>query len=139
MSQPEGKILALDIGAARIGLALADARIRLAQPSGIVRNDAHAAAELQALCVREGVVQLVAGLPRGMDGQETRQTDTVRVVGTQLSRTLGLPLAWQDEAATSLQAEAELQARGKPYAKADIDALAATYILEDYLNEHVQA
>jgi RNase H-fold protein (predicted Holliday junction resolvase) len=43
----------------------------------------------------------------------------------------------QDEAATSRQAESELQARGKPYSKEDIDALSATYILEDFISEQV--
>jgi RNase H-fold protein (predicted Holliday junction resolvase) len=42
----------------------------------------------------------------------------------------------QDEAVTSKRAEAELEARGKPYQRGDIDALAATYILEDFLAGH---
>jgi RNase H-fold protein (predicted Holliday junction resolvase) len=54
-----------------------------------------------------------------------------------LGQKLPLPISWQDEAVTSVRAEEELRARGKPYVREDIDALAATYILEDYLHEHV--
>jgi RNase H-fold protein (predicted Holliday junction resolvase) len=44
-------------------------------------------------------------------------------------------VVFQDEALTSRKAESELNKRGKPYAKGDVDALAATYILEDYLTQ----
>ena len=77
------------------------------------------------------------GLPRGLDGQETAQTMTVRAFGTMLGKALKLPVHWQDEALTSVQAASELEQRGKAYRKADIDSLAAVYILEDYLHEHV--
>jgi putative Holliday junction resolvase len=88
---------------------------------------------LKALCDDREVTQLVAGLPRGLDGQETAQTQYARMFGDQLAAQLQLPVYYQDEAVTSQQAKAELEARGKPYAKGEIDALAATYILEDYL------
>ena len=88
-------------------------------------------------CHEEHVVQLVIGLPRGLAGQHTQQTRDVETFGQQIGQALHLPVAWQDEALTSVQAEQELHDRGKPYQKADIDALAATYILEDYLHEHV--
>jgi putative holliday junction resolvase len=69
-----------------------------------------------------------------MDGQETQQTrDTERFVSLLRDKT-GLTVHMQDEALTSQKAEAELQARHKPYQKGDVDALAATYILEDYLH-----
>ncbi len=90
-------------------------------------------AGLQTICTERAVSQLVAGLPRGLDGQETAQTAYARNFAEAISQQLQLPVYYQDEAVTSRQAEAELQARGKPYAKGDIDALAATYILEDYL------
>ena len=137
MPVDSGKILALDIGAARIGLALAHTQARLAAPAGAVANNDQVVAALRRLCQQEGVVQLVIGLPRGMAGQDTQQTANVQAFGAQLAATLALPLAWQDEAVTSVRAEAELRARGKPYGRADIDALAATYILEDYLHDHV--
>ncbi len=133
MNSTDGTILALDVGAARIGIAIASNVARLARPHGVVLNDARALDTLGELCRAEGVTQLVVGLPRGLDGQNTAQTLTVKAFGALLGKALDLPVAWQDEALTSVQAEAELIKRGKTYKKEDIDALAAVYILEDYL------
>jgi putative transcription antitermination factor YqgF len=71
-----------------------------------------------------------------LDGQHTSQTVAVEEFKAELERTLSVPVYWQDEALTSRLAEDELKARGRPYKKADIDALSATYILEDFLRDH---
>jgi putative Holliday junction resolvase len=126
-------VLALDIGEKRIGVATANLDTRLASPLVTLSNDDRLVSNLKALCDDREVTQLVAGLPRGLDGQETAQTQYARMFGDQLAAQLQLPVYYQDEAVTSQQAKAELEARGKPYAKGEIDALAATYILEDYL------
>jgi len=126
-------VLGLDIGEKRVGLAIAELDTKLASPLETLQNDDQLSARLQSIVTERTVTQLVAGLPRGLDGQETAQTKYARDFGDALSQQLQLPVYYQDEALTSRQAEAELEARGKPYAKGDIDALAATYILEDYL------
>ncbi len=136
-SQDDGTILALDVGSARIGLATASAATRLASPMGALHNTETAMRDLKDICSKEHVTQLVIGLPRNMAGQDTGQTAFVRDFGEQVERVLGLPMHWQDEAVTSVRAEEELRSRSKPYSKEDIDALAATYILEDYLHENV--
>lgn len=133
MAAQEGTILALDVGAARIGLALASRAARLASPYKTIANTPDSIAQLRAICEQEDVREIVIGLPRGMSGQETAQTAAVREYGEQLAPALPLPVHWQDETLTSVKAEEELENRGRPYQKADIDALAATYILEDYL------
>jgi putative Holliday junction resolvase len=133
MAADNETILALDVGAARIGMALANTTSRLPRPLGALPNDDSVFGQLRDLCEREAVTHIVVGLPRGMDGQDTRQTSEVRAFGEALARQLVIPLSWQDEAVTSVHAEEELQGRGKLYTKADIDALAAVYILEDYL------
>ena len=137
MTADDGTILALDIGAVRIGLALASRTARLASPYKTLAAQPLDMDSLRCICQDEHVKQLVIGLPRGMSGQDTEQTVAVRERGTQIAQELDLPLAWQDETLTSVKAEAELTKRGKPYQKGDIDALAATYILEDYLHENV--
>lgn len=129
-------ILALDVGEKRIGLAVADAVLRFPRPLGTLDVTESLWQDLAAITQQQQVRQLVVGLPRGLDGQETAQTQYVKNFMQHLQATLNLPLQPQDEAATSVKAEEELQARGKPYEKSDIDALAATYILEDYLLEH---
>lgn len=133
MTAEEGTILALDVGAARIGLALASRAVQLASPYKTIANTPDSIEQLRVICEQEGVRQIVVGLPRGMNGQETAQTASVREYGSQLAEALPVPIAWQDETLTSVKAEEELTSRGKPYRKEDIDALAATYILEDYL------
>lgn len=137
MTADEGTILALDVGGVRIGLALASKQARIASPHGFIANDVQATQALRKLCQEKGVTQLVIGLPRGLEGQRTGQTVAVEEYGADIAQSLGLPLAWQDEAVTSVRAEEELEHRGKPYEKGDIDALAATYILEDYLHGNV--
>ena len=127
-------ILALDVGERRIGVAVASSVARLPRPLATLDNDAGFVDALRRLIESESAGSLVVGLPRGLNGQDTAQTDYVRSFVADLQSAIELPVHWQDEALTSQKAEAELQTRGN-YAKADIDALAATYILEDYLTE----
>lgn len=136
MLSSSDSILALDVGAKRIGVAVANAVARLSRPLVTIENTPEVMDELHKLVREQQAVIVVVGLPRNLSGQETAQTKVVESFGEQLEQHLKLPLYWQDEAVTSEQAEAELLKRKKPYAKGDIDALAATYILEDFLNEH---
>jgi putative Holliday junction resolvase len=93
-------------------------------------------AALQAVIEAEDAGLLVVGLPRNLAGHRTDQTETTEAFAAELASHYDLPVRLQDEAVTSRQAEAELEARGKPYKRADIDALAATYILEDFLADN---
>lgn len=136
MLTSDSSILALDVGAKRIGVASANSVARIAHPLATVTNDADALAAIKQIIKDERAALLVLGLPRNLNGDSTAQTDAVRAFGAALEPILGLPVHWQDEAVTSVKAEKELEARGKPYQKSDIDALAAAYILEDYLNDH---
>ncbi len=70
-----------------------------------------------------------------MQGQETAQTAYTQTFVAQLQQHVKVPVYFIDEAVTSQKASAELHARGSHIHKGDIDALAATYILEDYLRE----
>ena len=126
-------ILALDVGERRIGVAIASQQARLPRPHGVVAQSADILARLRTLVDEEQVAEVVAGLPRNLSGQDTRQTTYVRAFVTDPQAALPVPVYLIDEALTSVQAEAELDHRKKPYAKGDIDALAACYILEDFL------
>jgi putative Holliday junction resolvase len=127
------KILALDVGGVRIGVAMADAELKFANPLMTIVNDETVWDRLAALIKENDVQTVVVGLPRSLQGHETSQTQICRAFAKDVSERLQVAVALQDEAATSVKAEAELRSRGKPYEKSDIDALAATYILEDYL------
>jgi putative Holliday junction resolvase len=135
MTLADGHLLALDVGAKRIGVAIASTAARLPSPLMTLPNDDKTMPQLKQLCEREQVTHVVVGLPRGLDGQETAQTAYARDFAHMLASHLEVPISLIDEAVTSAKAEAELKARGQAYAKGDIDALAAVYMLEDYLNE----
>jgi putative Holliday junction resolvase len=128
-------ILALDVGSQRVGLAIASATVRLAHPMGTLQNDASFMEHLNKVVKDEAVGQIVVGLPRGLSGQTTAQTSLVEEFTQNLKTVFDLPIHMQDEAVTSIRAEDELRSRGKMYERGDIDALAATYILEDFLNQ----
>jgi len=136
MSSSDSSILALDVGGRRIGVASANVVARMAHPLTTVENNADILPVLQKILKEERAVGLVVGLPRSLNGEDTDQTRTIRTFVIALKEAIALPMYWQDEAVTSKKAEEELQGRGKPFAKGDIDALAATYILEDFLQEH---
>ena len=137
--QNHKSIVSLDVGAKRIGVAIASTAAGLPQPLKTLDHGPDILEQLQKLFAEESAVAVVLGLPRGLDGQHTAQTEAVEAFGEQLKPLAGVPLHWQDEAVTSRQAEEELKSRGKPYTKGDIDALSATYILEDFLRDHPEA
>jgi putative Holliday junction resolvase len=129
----DSNILALDVGSARIGVAIAHSVARLPRPLTTLTNSDAVFDELRQLIASEEVGQIVVGLPRNLSGDATAQTGVAEAFADQVARLTGLPTTMQDEALTSVKAEKELKARGKAYAKGDVDALAATYILDDYL------
>ncbi len=139
MVHSPSSVLALDVGAKRIGVAVATLTARLPRPLITLNwNEAFYPA-LESIVEVEGVVALVVGFPRGMQGQHTAQTTAIETFTQGLKEHFPLPIHLQDEALTSRHAEAELRARGKPYDKGDVDALAATYILDDWLANNREA
>jgi putative holliday junction resolvase len=126
-------VIALDVGGRRIGVAVADTVARIAHPLTTLDHSDTVADEIAQLVRDHNARALVVGLPRGLDGQQTAQSEYTQDFAKKLQDKIAVPLYWQDEAVTSKQAEAELKKRGKPYTKGDIDALAATYVLEDFL------
>lgn len=127
-------VLGLDVGERRIGVAIANVTARLPRPLlTIDRMETDAFEAIISLADEHGVTHIIIGLPRGMGGQETAQTVSTRRFAEELKKRIKVPIALQDEAATSLKAKDELEVKNKPYAKADIDKLAATYILGDWL------
>jgi len=128
--------VALDVGGKRIGVATANAVARIAHPLETLDHNETIMQTIQDLVAREQAAMVVIGFPRNLSGQETEQTRTIQDFGAELENHIQVPIHWQDESVTSRKAEAELKQRGKPFAKGDIDALAAAYILEDFLSEH---
>jgi putative Holliday junction resolvase len=131
-------VLALDHGSARVGVALASTIARLPEPLTTIQNSASIFEDIRAIVEANDVSWIVVGLPRDMNGDSTQQTAVVEEFIELLKKEVDLPVEAQDEAVTSLKAEEELVSRNKNYTKEDIDALAAAYILEDWLKQHNQ-
>lgn len=124
--------LALDVGEKRIGLAMADSQVRIAVPFGWVAYDERVMEELAEIMLRHDISLVVVGYPRNQSGEPTQQTEFVVDFVRRLSQLdIDAEIAYQDESLTSVQAEQRLA--GKIKDKGDIDAEAASIILQDYL------
>lgn len=134
MAAVDHNILAIDLGERRVGLALANGLARLPRPLTTLEQGNSFWEQLEVLVKQESVTEVVIGLPRNLSGEDTDQTRLTRAFADELKQRLALPVYFQDEALTSHQAEAELKQGRHSYTKADIDALSATLILEDYLH-----
>lgn len=130
------KVLALDVGEKRIGVAVASMIARLPRALPTLVHDGTVYQRITDYIMQESIDAIVVGRPRNLSGEETAQTRYTYDFVAGLSNHISLPIELQDETLTSRQAEAELKARGKPFEKGDIDALAAVYILEDYLRSY---
>jgi putative Holliday junction resolvase len=136
MSDAAANFMAIDYGGARVGVALAGSVARLPRPYKTLHTGETLWDDLLRVIRDEQVGTVVVGLPRGLNGQETEQTALCRAFAAELGTRSGMPVQLQDEALTSEKAKQELRDKGVDPATADIDSLAACYILEDYLQEH---
>ncbi|HUF22693.1 MAG TPA: Holliday junction resolvase RuvX [Vicinamibacterales bacterium] len=137
------RVLGIDFGGKRIGLALSDATGTLASPWKAVEGGAPlAAADRMKPVVAElaasddGLEAIVVGLPRRLDGSDNDQTPLVRAFAAELARVSSLPVILQDERLTSLEADSRLALGERDWRKrkAKLDATAAAIILQDYLD-----
>jgi putative Holliday junction resolvase len=139
MDSNDTHIVALDVGEKRIGVATAHTVARLASPLVTLQVGDDIVEQIMQLLTEQSATALVVGLPRGMEGQDTAQTKTVQDFIEGFRQQLQIPVYWQDEAVTSILSEAALQAKKGNYSKEDIDAMAATLILDDFLATHKEA
>src|SRR5436190_2722128 len=143
------RVVGVDVGTRRIGLAVSDPSGTLARPLSVVTVAALDAVALAAVGdhVRtlqgedDGVSSLVVGLPRRLDGRTTELTARVEAFGRRLGAACGLAVHFQDERLSSHEAEAMLAVREKDWRmrKQQLDAMSAAVILQDYLDAHATA
>lgn len=126
------KLLALDVGEKRIGVAQADLSVPIAVPYNTIEVDGSEVRQIYELIVQGDIDVLVIGYPRNQSGETTAQTEYVEKFRTQLDDA-PCQIVYQDESLTSVLAKRQLDASKKPYSKGDVDALAACMILEDYM------
>jgi putative Holliday junction resolvase len=137
------RIVGLDLGERRIGIAISDATATLARPVKTIQrgpSDEGAAellrAEIEGLAGDDDIGAVVIGLPRRLDGYDSQQTPRVRQMIALLSARLPMPVIAQDERLSSREAEERLAIRETDWRKrkARLDAAAAAVILQDYLD-----
>lgn len=128
-------LVSLDVGEKRIGVAVADTGVRLAVPFSTIEVDGTEISEIVRIVIRENAKVLVIGYPRNQSGEATAQTRYVEQFAKKLEE-LDVKIEFQDESLTSVIAEQRLVSYKKPYSKGDIDAMAASIILQDYLEAH---
>jgi putative Holliday junction resolvase len=127
--------LAVDAGMARVGLAICDPDERLAVPLEVVPAGV-AFPAIRTIVSRDGVEGVVLGLPLTPRGVEEESARMARKLGERIERSLGLPVEYEDERFTSVEAERIDQrahdAHG-PGRRPSSDDLAAVLILEQFL------
>lgn len=132
-------IMSVDLGKARTGLALCDKTEFLASPYRVIfEKSPNKLPERVAQAAKEANAQLlVVGLPKNMDGTEGESAQNARAFADTLHTLTGLPVSMQDERGTTVTAHHYLNdtdTRGKKRKNA-VDAVAATIILQDYLDK----
>jgi len=132
------RTLGLDLGKARVGVAVDDELRSMAHPRGVLdaRDRKALLASLRELAEREGAARFVVGLPLDMRGGEGRAARWARALAQEIADATGLAVELWDERLTTVQAQRELEAsevRGKK-ARARVDEAAAVAILQSWLD-----
>ena len=133
-------IISVDLGKARTGLAVSDKTGFLASPLMMIEEKSEKKRlEKVAQAVTENKSELVVvGLPKNMDGSEGDSAKSAREFASQLTEITGIKTVMQDERGTTITAHTYLSnrdVRGKKR-KAQVDIVAASIILQDYLDSH---
>jgi putative Holliday junction resolvase len=126
------RILAVDFGEKRIGLATSDASGTLATPRLTLRrkSDEGVLRRLDRFCREEEIDLVVFGLPRGPGGAESAIAVRIRSFASKFASRVNLPVRFHDETLTSDEAARRLPGTAAP---GDLDPVAAAVLLEDYL------
>jgi putative Holliday junction resolvase len=143
------RVLGVDLGTRRVGLAVADSEVGIARPLATLNRAASLdedAAALARVCREQGVVELVVGLPVEAAGGEGEMAATARLWAAAIGERLNLPVVLRDERLTSFEAERRLgrmprgRSGGAPSRtqrnayRAKVDREAAAIILQDELD-----
>jgi putative Holliday junction resolvase len=138
--QNRRRLMALDVGDVRIGVALCDPLGIVVRPYRVVhrRPESQAFAQIVEIAATEEAKGIIVGLPLNRYGEYTDQTRNVANFIDQLMLHIDLPIETWDERYTTVEAERLLREMGvrREKWKEQIDAVAATVILQDYLDAH---
>lgn len=124
------RILAIDYGLRRLGLAVSDEGRSFAFPRGAMTVDSSLVARLVELCRSEKISEIIVGWPRSLAGQEGAQAREVAGFIERLRSVVSLPIRTQDERFSTALARRKLKSSGR---RISLDAASAVTILESYL------
>jgi putative Holliday junction resolvase len=135
-----GRVMALDLGSKRTGVAISDPTRTIAQSYGVVQRKSREEdfARYQQILEEQKVALLVVGLPTTAEGEDSETAVWIRDYMAEFSQQCDVPVQFWDESFTTVQAEESLRQRGKRGKKArqQVDAVAAAFILQGYLDAH---
>lgn len=132
------RIIGLDVGTVRIGVARADTKTKIAIPDGFINVNGQEIPEIIRIINLHNTSVLVIGMPRSNNGSQTAQSELVRNFAYKIAATIpNIKIYFQDETLTSVEAEARLKARKRNYQKGEIDAEAAAIILQDFIERYI--
>jgi putative holliday junction resolvase len=139
MQKEVGRLLAIDYGERRVGLAVTDPLRMIASPAGHIERRIGKRPPLTEIVRRAQemeVTGIVIGLPLGADGEDTPRAIEVRAIATELERRTGWPVRLLDERFTTAAALRAVKVMGGSIRgrKGDVDALSATVLLQHALN-----
>jgi putative Holliday junction resolvase len=133
------RFLAVDYGRKRIGLAISDPLGMIASPAGFVARREGKRAPITKILARAAELEargFVVGLPLDGEGNETDWTAEIRALGAEIAKRSGMPVRFYDERFTTAAALRTVKEMGESTRgrKGDVDALAATILLQHALN-----
>jgi putative Holliday junction resolvase len=129
------RVLALDIGQRRVGVAISDAGGTIASPLEVLDASAHLDDRIAAMVGEHQVELVVVGLPLTLAGEEGPQAERVRLVGRRIAGRVGVPLAYHDERLSSTQANRAMAAgASSKKRRGSVDKVAAAIFLQSFLD-----
>lgn len=136
MREGRGRVLAVDPGERRIGLAISDAGRTVALPFEVIEAREKPVQRIEEIAKEEGVEEIIVGLPLRMDGTEGPAAEAARRLASDLEASLGLLVKLVDERLTTKSAIRALHETGVSEKKGRrvVDKMAATLLLQSYLD-----
>lgn len=132
------RVLGLDVGTKRIGVALSDLLLITAQPLKVVQRvpEKKAIDEITEICKQHDIEKVVVGLPKNMNGTIGPQAEDCQAFAEKIKEKASVEIFFEDERLSSKQAEGFLAAQGKKYTKNKglVDVASAAIILQQYLD-----
>jgi len=137
--KPLFRLMGIDFGEVRIGIALSDPLQIISQPFLVLANNENTINEIQTIIKTEKVGKIILGLPQNLDGEDTKKTLEVREFAEKLKNNVDVPLFFWDERYSSVEANEQLKKMGYTVSESRkvVDKVAASIILKSYMENQI--